>query len=226
MKLFYGWVIVGAGIVVTCIGVGAMLSLAIFLQPMSEAMGWSRTGISTAALLNWLCMGVGSFLWGALSDRFGTRAVVLLGGGSTRSRLGDGEPGGQPRPVPARLRSDRRPGRGQLLYPDDGDDQPLVHAESQSRGRARLRGAQRRLGNHGAPRSLAYHQLRLAHRHAGDRRSRVARRHSCRLARARPAGDGARSRRGAGGRPRPPAHRPAGAPHPPRPPPPAPPPPA
>src|SRR5881628_1536822 len=80
MKLFYGWVIVGAGIVVTCIGVGAMLSLAIFLQPMSEAMGWSRTGISTAALLNWLSMGVGSFLWGALSDRFGTRAVVLLGG--------------------------------------------------------------------------------------------------------------------------------------------------
>src|SRR5213083_1796656 len=59
MKLFYGWVIVGAGIVVTCIGVGAMLSLAIFLQPMSEAMGWSRTGISTAALLNWLCIGLG-----------------------------------------------------------------------------------------------------------------------------------------------------------------------
>ena len=80
MKVFYGWVIVGVGIVVTCIGVGAMLSLSIFLQPISEAMGWSRTGISTAALLNWLGMGVGSFLWGALSDRLGTRLVVLLGG--------------------------------------------------------------------------------------------------------------------------------------------------
>jgi len=80
MKIFYGWIVVGLGIVVTCIGVGAMLMLSVFLQPMSDAMGWSRTGISTAALLNWLSMGVGSFLWGALSDRWGTRAVLLCGG--------------------------------------------------------------------------------------------------------------------------------------------------
>jgi MFS family permease len=80
MKVFYGWVIVGVGIVVTCIGLGAMLSLSVFLQPMAMAMGWSRAGISMAALLNFLCMGVGSFVWGALSDRFGTRAVVLWGG--------------------------------------------------------------------------------------------------------------------------------------------------
>ena len=80
MKLFYGWVIVGAGIVITCLGMGTMMSLGIFLQPMSIATGWSRTSISTAALLNFLCMGPASFLWGALSDRFGTRAVVLSGG--------------------------------------------------------------------------------------------------------------------------------------------------
>jgi MFS family permease len=80
MRIFYGWVVVGAGIVVTCVGFGAMLSLTIFMQPMSQTMGWSRTGISAAALLNWLCMGLGAFLWGALSDRFGTRVVVLAGG--------------------------------------------------------------------------------------------------------------------------------------------------
>ena len=80
MKLFYGWIIVGAGIVITCLGMGTMMSLGIFLQPMSAATGWSRTSISTAALLNFLCMGPASFLWGALSDRFGTRAVVLSGG--------------------------------------------------------------------------------------------------------------------------------------------------
>src|ERR1700730_7461440 len=80
MKLFYGWIIVGAGIVITCLGMGTMMSLGIFLQPMSAATGWSRTSISTAALLNFLCMGPASFFWGALSDRFGTRSVVLAGG--------------------------------------------------------------------------------------------------------------------------------------------------
>src|ERR1700746_2924781 len=80
MKLFYGWFIVGAGIVITCLGMGTMMSLGIILQPMSLATGWSRTSISTAALLNFLCMGPASFFWGALSDRFGTRTVVVAGG--------------------------------------------------------------------------------------------------------------------------------------------------
>ena len=80
MKLFYGWVIVGAGIVVTCVGMGTMMSLGVFLQPMAQDMGWSRAGIAMAATLNFLAMGAGSFLCGALSDRFGTRFVVLCGG--------------------------------------------------------------------------------------------------------------------------------------------------
>jgi MFS family permease len=80
MKLFYGWVIVGIGIIVTCIGMGSMMSLGVYLQPISQDMGWTRTGISFTAVLAFLAMGFGSFLWGTLSDRFGTRAVVLAGG--------------------------------------------------------------------------------------------------------------------------------------------------
>ena len=80
MPLFYGWVIVAVGIVITCVGFGAMLTLSIFLQPIVEAMGWSRTGVAGAALLNFLCMGIGAFMWGSLSDRYGTRTVVLTGG--------------------------------------------------------------------------------------------------------------------------------------------------
>ncbi|MGO8920652.1 MAG: MFS transporter [Stellaceae bacterium] len=79
MKLSYRWVIVGAGALMTCVGIGAMFSLAVYLQPMSAATGWSRAGISSAMTLDFLTMGVAGFGWGAASDRFGTRLVVLAG---------------------------------------------------------------------------------------------------------------------------------------------------
>ena len=79
MKLHYGWVIVVAGGLMGCVAIGSLFSLAVFLQPMSEATGWSRTGISSAMTLDFLTMGVAAFGWGALSDRFGPRPVMLAG---------------------------------------------------------------------------------------------------------------------------------------------------
>src|SRR6195256_4359088 len=79
MKLQYGWVVVGAGALMGCVAIGTTFSLAVFLQPMSEATGWARTGISTAMTIVFLMMGVGGFGWGALTDRFGPRLVVLAG---------------------------------------------------------------------------------------------------------------------------------------------------
>ena len=75
----YRWVIIAAGALMTCVGIGAMFSLAIFLQPMADATGWTRAGISSAMTLNFLVMGVAGFGWGAVSDRFGPRIVVLIG---------------------------------------------------------------------------------------------------------------------------------------------------
>jgi len=75
----YGWVIVGAGALMTCVALGAMFSLAVFLEPIAVATGWSRAGISSAMTLNFLVMGLGAFGWGAVSDRFGTRVVVAIG---------------------------------------------------------------------------------------------------------------------------------------------------
>src|SRR5258708_36365754 len=79
MKLYYGWVVVGAGALMGCVAIGAVFSLAVFLQPMSDATGWSRTGVSSAMTIVFLTMGVAAFGWGALTDRFGPRIVVLLG---------------------------------------------------------------------------------------------------------------------------------------------------
>jgi MFS family permease len=79
MRTSYGWVIVAVGALMTCVALGAMFSLAIFLQPMATATGWSRAGISSAMTLNFLIMGLGAFGWGVASDRYGTRIVVLAG---------------------------------------------------------------------------------------------------------------------------------------------------
>jgi MFS family permease len=79
MQHSYRWVIVGAGALMTCVAIGAMFSLAVFLEPMSTATGWSRAGISSAMTLNFLVMGLGAFGWGAASDRYGARIVVLAG---------------------------------------------------------------------------------------------------------------------------------------------------
>lgn len=79
MESSYRWVIVAAGALMTCVAMGAMFSLAVFLDPMSAATGWSRAGISSAMTLNFLALAAGNFGWGVASDRFGPRIVVLIG---------------------------------------------------------------------------------------------------------------------------------------------------
>jgi MFS family permease len=79
MKWHYGWVIVLVGALMTCIGMGALFTLPVFLQPIAEDTGWSTTGISTAMTFAFLLMGAAGFGWGALSDRIGARRVLLMG---------------------------------------------------------------------------------------------------------------------------------------------------
>ena len=78
--VFYGWIVIAASAAIVCVGMGSLFSLGVFLKPMAESMGWSRGAISSVALLNWIAMGLGSFVWGTLSDRIGTRAVAVAGG--------------------------------------------------------------------------------------------------------------------------------------------------
>jgi MFS family permease len=78
-RLHYGWVIVAAGALMTWMAVGALLSLPVFLAPISADTGWTRGGIGFAMTLNFLAMGVGSAVWGGLSDRYGPRMILLAG---------------------------------------------------------------------------------------------------------------------------------------------------
>jgi MFS family permease len=78
--IFYGWIVVGASALVVSIGMGTLFSLGVFLKPIEDSMRWSRSAIGSVALLNWIAMGLGSLVWGSLSDRIGARIVTIAGG--------------------------------------------------------------------------------------------------------------------------------------------------
>ena len=80
MSVPYRWVIVAAGGLMGCVAIGSMFSLPVFLSPIAQATGWSRTGLSSAMTINFLALAVTGFGWGVLVDRFGPRLVVLSGG--------------------------------------------------------------------------------------------------------------------------------------------------
>lgn len=73
------WPLVAAGALMTCVAIGVVFSLAVFLEPMGADTGWSRAGISSAMTIAFVSMGLAGFGWGALSDRIGPRRVVLCG---------------------------------------------------------------------------------------------------------------------------------------------------
>jgi MFS family permease len=79
MERHYGWVIVAVGALMGCIGMGSMFSLAVFLDPIAAETGWSHAGISASMTVAFLAMGVGSFGWGWVSDRYGPRIVGIAG---------------------------------------------------------------------------------------------------------------------------------------------------
>ena len=75
----YRWIIVAAGGVLGCVAIGAMFSLPVFLGAITRDTGWSVTGVSSAMTIAFLAMATTSMAWGNLSDRFGTRLVVVTG---------------------------------------------------------------------------------------------------------------------------------------------------
>ncbi len=87
-RVFYGWVVLAASVAVIAVGTGTIFSLAVFLRPLEEEFGWSRSLISGVALVNWIIFGLGSFVAGVVSDRIGARRVVAVGAGVLGAALG------------------------------------------------------------------------------------------------------------------------------------------
>ena len=74
---YYGWVILGAaGSAMFVRNAAASLTIAVFVYPLSEELGWSRTLISGAAAAGGLAATFMSPMVGRLIDRYGARTVL------------------------------------------------------------------------------------------------------------------------------------------------------
>ncbi len=79
-RVFYGWVNVAAAACMVSVGVGVVQAFAVFVAPLEQAFGWSRSAISGAYSVAFAIFGASSVLMGALADRYGTRRVAMAGG--------------------------------------------------------------------------------------------------------------------------------------------------
>ena len=79
LPFFYGWVIVGCAMLACYARQGAAVAtLSIFVTPMSDEFGWSRTAMSGAVSLGGLIGGLMSPAIGQVVDRHGARAVLTV----------------------------------------------------------------------------------------------------------------------------------------------------
>jgi MFS family permease len=78
-RFFHGWVVLASAFVIITMSIGTLFTLGVFLRPIEDSMGWSRSGIGAIGLFNWIVMGAGGVVSGFVSDRLGTRRVVVVG---------------------------------------------------------------------------------------------------------------------------------------------------
>lgn len=77
--LFYGWIIVFAGLWVTLVIFGVDNSFSVFFKPLAGEFGWDRGRTSLAYSLSWVSFGFLSIVAGRLVDRYGPRTVMFVG---------------------------------------------------------------------------------------------------------------------------------------------------
>ena len=77
--IYYGWIVVTACVFIAMAGSGAYNGFGVFIIPMSEEFGWSRSAISLAASVGTIVGGLSQPVFGRVFDRIGGRRLILVG---------------------------------------------------------------------------------------------------------------------------------------------------
>ncbi len=78
-RVYYGWVIVVASLVLLIGSFGTQISFGVFLKPLADEFGWSRAATSGAMSLLMGVSGVIGMVMGRLSDKYKVRTVIAIG---------------------------------------------------------------------------------------------------------------------------------------------------
>jgi len=78
-KLSYGWIVALAGGITVLAAANFQYSFGVFLKPLINQFGWSRTAISGCVSARSILSGVMSPISGNLSDRYGPRKLIFVG---------------------------------------------------------------------------------------------------------------------------------------------------
>lgn len=79
-RLFHGWVVVGGAFFVLFLAYGAQYSFGVFFAALLEEFGWSRAGLSGVFSLYAFLYCVFGLAAGQLTDRWGPRVIIAIGG--------------------------------------------------------------------------------------------------------------------------------------------------
>jgi MFS family permease len=79
-RFFYGYIVVGAALLIMTIMWGAYNSFGIFFKPVQTEFGWTRTMTTGGFSLSWIVQGLLGIIMGRLTDRFGPRVVLTISG--------------------------------------------------------------------------------------------------------------------------------------------------
>src|SRR5687767_5515680 len=76
---FYGWFILGWAVLVMALASGTRMSFGIAMLPLSEQFGWTRTMLSTIALMTGMIGGLLQMVMGVFVDRYGAQRLLGCG---------------------------------------------------------------------------------------------------------------------------------------------------
>ena len=77
-RIYYGWYVVAAAVIISVAVGGASEGLSFFRLPMSQHFGWSYASLAIVAAIGALTNGLTQPIIGYLFDRFNSRRVILI----------------------------------------------------------------------------------------------------------------------------------------------------